>query len=126
MVKPPDTPDFEAEPKTDPRLIPALRRHDQRAARKTNLKFLAWAVGVVASGLVFIDNRVRAQTDAGVAVHEARIGTLEQQRTLDRTEANGRFERIEAQGSRTEAKIDALLQRFSVPNPAPAPRDGGH
>jgi hypothetical protein len=40
-------------------------------------------------------------------------------------EADARFRRLEAQGDRTEQKVDALLNRFSVPNPAPRPVDGG-
>src|SRR5690606_22258380 len=96
---------------------------------RLTLRSLAVAISVVALGvtsvLIFVDNRVQAQTDAGVKVHEARIGTLEQQRAADRTENNARFERLEASQSRAEKQLDALLDRLNVPNPAPAPKDGG-
>lgn len=59
---------------------------------------------------------------------EARTTVLEQQRAADRAEFDARFVRLEHQGDRQETKMDALLQRLDVPNPAPAPpptKDGG-
>lgn len=95
----------------------------------SKLRTLGVAVAAVAAtvvaAIVFVDNRVQAQTDAGVRVHENRIGTLEQQRKEDRSENATRFERLEAGQARTDAKLDAVLDRLRVPNPAPTPKDGG-
>lgn len=106
-----------------------LERAADAASWLGKFKALAAAVVVVAGGvvavLIFVDNRVQAQTDAGVKVHEARIGNLEQQRAADRGENNARFERLEAGQARTDAKLDAILDRLRVPNPAPTPKDGG-
>lgn len=59
---------------------------------------------------------------------EARTDRLEHQRDADRAEFEQRFIRLETQGNRQEKKMDALLDRLDVPNPAPAPppsKDGG-
>lgn len=67
-----------------------------------------------------------ATSDAGAKGREARIAVLEQQRGADRGENNARFERLEASQARTEKKLDAILDRLDVPNPAPTPaKDGG-
>jgi hypothetical protein len=73
--------------------------------------------------------------DAGVRAfnaHESRLATLEQQRQSDRTEVNNRLERVEKNQNAdheltlgVSQKVDKLLERFQVPNPAPTPRDGG-
>ena len=91
----------------------------------------AGSCGVV-SALSLVRSEARAAAaelvapiDAGRVADAARIATLEQQRQADRKEANERFERIEASSTRQEAKLDALLERMRVPNPAPAPVDGG-
>lgn len=100
------------------------------------LRALAAAIGIVASAVVaviiFIDNRVQAQTDAGVKVHEERITTLEQQRKDDKAEVNIRFDRVELNQNADHSliigvsqKMDALLRAQGVPNPAPTPKDGG-
>lgn len=96
---------------------------------KTNIKLGAAVVGTVATSiasvLVFIDNRVAAQTDAGVRVHEGRLVAVEQGLVSVRAETNNRLDRAEQQGNRMETKVDALLEKFRVPNPAPSPKDGG-
>lgn len=91
----------------------------------------AGSCGVV-SALSLVRTEARAQArevtnelDAGAKAHEARIATLEQQRTQDRQEAHERFLKIEESSRRQETKLDALLDRFRIPNPAPAPTDGG-
>lgn len=120
------------EPKTDPHLRVVL----DREANKITLRSVLIAAGAVASGVVlgiiFIDNRVAAQTDAGVRVHEQRITTLEQQRREDKDELDQRLKRIEANANAdhelalgTSQKLDRLLDRMNVPNPAPTPKDGG-
>lgn len=120
------------EPKTDPGLAAALARHDNKLTVRSVLIAGGCLIAGVTSALVFIDNRVAAQTDAGVRVHEQRISTLEQQRQSDRTEMNERLERIEKNANAdheltlgTSQKMDALLNKLNVPNPAPAPKDGG-
>ena len=80
----------------------------------------------MATTIIFIDNRVAAATDAGVKVHESRITSLEQMSAADRSQNNTRFERLEAGQLRTDKKLDALLDRLNVRNPAPTPLDSGH
>lgn len=117
------------EPPTDPRIQPALQRHDWKNLVRSIVISGGMLITALVSMLVFVDNRVAAQTDAGIKVHESRIGALEQQRSADRAENNGRFERIEGSQQRTEKKLDALLDRLDVRNPAPTPvvasKDGG-
>jgi hypothetical protein len=74
-----------------------------------------------------------AVIDAGQKGLEARMTVIEQQRQADRSESNARLERIERNANDdhvltlgTSQKVDRLLERFNVPNPAPAPKkDGG-
>lgn len=116
------------EPSTDPRIQPALQRHDWKNLVRSIVISGGMLITALVSMLIFVDNRVAAQTDAGVKVHESRLGALEQQRAGDRAENNGRFERIENSQQRTEKKLDALLDRLDVRNPAPTPvptKDGG-
>lgn len=77
----------------------------------------------------------QVQTNAvveGLKGQEERVHTLEQQRSADlqqrasdRAEVNSRFEHLERQGNRIEEKMDAQLRAAGIPNPAPAPKDGG-
>jgi hypothetical protein len=120
------------EPKTDPGLQAALQRHDWKLTVRSIIIAGGTLITGIVSVFVFIDNRVAAQTDAGVKVHEERISTLEQQRKEDRAELDARLKRIEANANAdheltlgTSQKVDKLLERFNVPNPAPAPKDGG-
>jgi hypothetical protein len=114
----------------------AKKREEDADAFMAKVKALAGAIAVVAGAvvavIVFIDNRVQAQTDAGVKVHEQRISTLEQQRLSDRAETNGRLERIEKNQADdrelaigVSKKLDALLAKERLPNPSPAPKDAG-
>ncbi len=110
----------------------ALDKHDNKLTlRSVVIAIGALAVGVAAA-LIFIDNRVAAQTDAGVKVHEQRITTLEQQRKEDRVEHGNRMERIEQNQNADHGliigvsqKLDVLLSAQGVRNPAPTPKDGG-
>lgn len=94
---------------------------------------IATVATTTAGVMAFVAHEARAQADAGVAVHEARLSTLEQQRLADKKEADARFERLEKNlqqttdaTARTDTKVDKLLERLNVPNPAPAPApDGG-
>jgi hypothetical protein len=139
--------ELDEEEKTDPRMFvnaeyfkgklqEALTKHDTKMTMRGWL--MAFASAVVAVGavtilaIIFIDNRVQAQTDAGVKEHENRLSTLEQQRKDDRVEMNGRMQRMEQNQNAdheiilgTSQKLDALLKAQGVPNPAPTPKDGG-
>lgn len=120
----PPEPDLE-EPQTDPSLQAAFQRHDS----KLTVRSIVIAAGSLATGLaavlIFLDNRVAAQTDAGIRVHEARITAAEQTASSDRAQNNIRFQRIEDGQLRTDKKLDALLDRLNVANPAPTPKDAG-
>jgi hypothetical protein len=92
-----------------------LKKHDNKLTwRSVAVAISAVGAGVVAS-ILFIDNRVRAETDAGVAVmtekHEAlkvRVETLEK-----------RFDRF-------DQKLDLVLDAQRVPQwKRPPPMDGG-
>ena len=94
---------------------PMLRAHDN----KLTLRSVAVAIGAVAVGvataLVFIDNRVQAQTDAGIKVHEQRIITLEQNATADREKQAHDNKRLNKKVDRLEDKLDLLLDKVNVP-----------
>ena len=94
---------------------PMLRAHDN----KLTLRSVAVAIGAVAVGvataLVFIDNRVQAQTDAGIKVHEQRIVTLEQNATADREKQAHDNKRINKKVDRLEDKLDLLLDQAKIP-----------
>jgi hypothetical protein len=135
------------EPRTDPgravdveylkaKLEEVASLHDRKIRNSGWLRTVVATIGgtgiAIAMFVLFVDNRVRAQTDAGVLVHEQRIVTLEEQRKSDRVEMNGRLERIETNANADHAlalgvsqKVDRLLEKFNVPNPAPTPTDGG-
>ena len=97
--------------------------------RRDWLRDIVIAIGAVAAAVVaaiiFVDNRVAAQTDAGVRVeHEtlkaqdARLTTLEK-----------RFDRYDAKQDRQTELIEAVADQLRVPEsrrPAPVPPlDGG-
>lgn len=99
--------------------LPAPERHSR-------LKDLVVAVGAVAAAVVasiiFVDNRVAAQTDAGIKGHESRIVALEQQVPQLREEVfQGRLD--------TQALYKAVMEgrrqeRLEKPLAPPA-KDGG-
>lgn len=110
----PPSPPLE-EPQTDPSLSAALARHDN----KLTVRSVLIAAGAVASGVVlalnFVDNRVAAQTDAGVAVIKA------EQKAVD-----ARVTTMEKRLDRVDDKLDLLLDAARVPQwKRPAPLDGG-
>lgn len=120
------------EPKTDPGLREALARHDTKLTVRSVIVAAGALVAGIASFFVFIDARIARAADAGIQLHESRLSTVEQQRVADRSEMNARFQRLEDNQNAdrslslgTSQKIDRLLERFNVPNPAPAPKDGG-
>lgn len=128
------------EPKTDPKMTidaeyfkrnlgESLSEHDRKMTIRGWLMAFAAAVASVATvvvlAIVFIDNRVQAQTDAGTREHANRITTLEQQRTADRQENNEKIEELRSGATRMEKKMNALLDRLDVKDPAPTPKDAG-
>ncbi len=128
------------EPKTDPgmtvdagylgrKLEEALSMHDKRV--QTNIKNSGWIRTVVATVagtgiaiamfLIFVDNRVAAQTDAGVKVHESRIQALEQQVPQLREEVyQGRLDTQALYKAVMDGKRSERLEK-----PLPSPTDGG-
>lgn len=108
-------PDIDDEPKTDPGLQAAFMRHDN----KLTMRSIVIAAGTLATGLaavlVFLDNRVAAQTDAGVAVMRA------EQKAID-----ARVTTMEKRLDRVDDKLDLLLDAARVPQwKRPPPLDGG-
>lgn len=103
------------EPQTDPGLHAALQRHDN----KLTMRSVLVAIGAVAMGTVtavmFVDNRVQAQVDAGTRVQAA------EQKALDT-----RLQTLEKRFDRFDAKMDLLLDAQRVPAwKRPPPSDGG-
>lgn len=104
-----------------------------RALNKKGLIGTAWALLVTVSSLVGATlwaYRAAAQEarDAGSsAAAEVKRQADATQRELERfqAEVNARLGRVEESGGRQEQKLDKMLERFQIPNPAPAPKDGG-
>lgn len=104
-----------------------------REVNKSGLWKTSWALIVTASALVtgtlWAYRAAAAEArDAGTAAAvEVKRQADATQRELERfqTEVNGRLTRVEESGNRTERKLDKLLDRFDVRNPAPTPKDGG-
>lgn len=78
------------EPTTDPaiqvdvgyfkrKMEEMLRQHDNKLTWRSVFVAIGAVAAAVIAGILFIDTRVAAQTDAGVKVHETRIVALEQQ-----------------------------------------------
>lgn len=97
----------------------------------------AVAIPVLAIALAVVQLEARAQDAGAKAAAPALLQAETTARELEATKREWalRFERLEQQGNRTEAKVDelkqqnalqmaALLERFRIPNPAPA--DAGH
>ena len=110
-----------AEPSTAPPLPleEALRKHDNRLTIRSVVVAAATVLTGMATTIIFIDNRVAAQTDAGMRVQaaeqkavDARVTTLEK-----------RFDRFE---ERTDKQMNLLLDVARVPGAMrPPPLDGG-
>lgn len=94
------------------------------------------AIGVAAIAAAVVHLEAKAQDAGTQAAAPAVIRTEATARELERFEREGaaRFDRLEAQGNSTQLKVDAvarqneelklqmaaLLERFRIPNPAPA------
>ncbi len=108
---------------------PVVKRELRRELALNELKTVA-AIVVASLGIVFgawrvVISEAKAQTDAGVALVELKQAATQAQLDRYERESAARLDRVEAQGTRTDAKLDALLTAFRVPNPAPTPKDGG-
>lgn len=120
------------EPRTDPaiRILrerveqsfeQKLKKHDDKLTWRSIAVAVGGVAATVVAGLLFIDNRVAAQTDAGVKVHESRITALEQQVPQLRQEVfETRSELRELYKAVVEKKRS---ERLETPVP---PIDGGH
>lgn len=117
------------EPQTDPRLLAhdpqALhqylkqKRDEEHAAFMGKIKALAAAIAVVAAAVIgailFLDNRVEAQTKRHLEVQTERHDVLK-----------GRVDRVEQQASNFDKKLDLALDALRVPQSVrPQPLDGG-
>lgn len=115
------------EPKTDPHLHAAFRRHDNKLTLRSFIIAVASVATGVASVLLLVDNRVAAQTDAGVKVHEQRIQVLETGAREQRAEnAATRQEVREMRSELRELYGTVRTGRRSEALEQPVPRlDGG-
>jgi hypothetical protein len=104
-----------------------------REVARTGLWKTSWALiitaGAIVTGTLWAYRAAAAEAhDAGVA---AAVDVKRQadatQRELERFEAEMRDQmtQVRASQGRTEQKFDKLLERMQIPNPAPAPKDGG-
>lgn len=95
---------------------------------KTSWALFVTAVAIITGTLWAYRAAAAEARDAGVeAAAEVKRQADATQRELERfqRETSARLDRLEGGQNRSEQKIDKLLERFQVPNPAPAPKDGG-
>jgi hypothetical protein len=83
------------------------------------------AVSVCFGAYFVVLSAAKAEAADQVKVVDQKASATQAQLDRYQSEANNRFERLEHQGNRNEAKLDTLLQALRVPNPAPAPKDAG-
>lgn len=122
-------------------LFAAQRQVEKKMLLTNDIRVLVSSVviAVATSFAVFFAIRSDAQgiSDAGVAKSELKIQVVDQkaaatQQELERfqREADRRLSYVEASVNRQDRKLDAVLDKFQIPNPAPAPPpsplDGGH
>jgi hypothetical protein len=135
----PDAPEFSeheldnADPDSVITGVHPATRDFVREVSKSGLFKTAWALLATAAALVagtLWAYRAAAQEarDAGTsAATDVKRQADATQRELERfqVEVSNRLTGVEQAGNRTEQKVDRLLYRFDIPNPAPAPKDGG-
>lgn len=116
-------------PETPSGVFPATRDFVREAALWSTLKAVGAFVVAIAVGAVLgwrtLSSEARAQAKDEVAPIAQKQAATQAELERFQRETALRLERTEAQGTRMETKVDALLTKFNVPNPAPAPRDGG-
>jgi cell division protein FtsB len=103
----------------EPMLEESMRQHDRKMTFRGWLMAVITAVGAVAATvvitLIFIDNRVLAQTAQSNAVQDAKQEALK-----------ARVETLEKRFDRFDAKMDLMLDAQRVPEwKRPPPLDGG-
>ena len=79
---------------------------------------LAMVVAACWGVLKVVLHEAQAQTDAGVQLVQTRAD--ERFRAIEQ-----RLDRTDKQADRMEQKLDRLMEGLRIPNPAPAPKDGG-
>jgi hypothetical protein len=93
---------------------PMLDEHDNKLTwRSVLIAITSVAVGTI-TAIIFVDNRVRAETDAGMQVQSAELKAVD-----------ARVTTLEKRFDRFDAKMDALLDAAHVPASKRPPRDGG-
>lgn len=133
-------------PRPSPRPWPPVEDFDDEEpiitgvhpATRTYTRHVAWLTAAKSAGVMLVAIVVasitawrtvmaeaKANSDAGIA--SVGMSAAATQRELERfqKEVDVRINRSEAQGDRMEKKVDVLLDRLNVRNPAPAPKDAG-
>jgi len=123
-------PDLAEEPITG--VYPATRDFAREVARSGVFKVAigvgGFALSCFLAGITVTKAMAQSARDAGVeaaALVKREADTTQAELERFQREAAGRFERLEGGQNRSEQKLDALLTRLQVPNPAPMPKDGG-
>ncbi len=105
--------------------VGALKTKMKTAARKGYAKSGGVGLAALLALAAFIDKRASAQVDAGTRVLNQQIKFLDDRQTRHENEETAIHLRESAEHARFDAKLDAMLTRFQIPNPAPAPKDAG-
>jgi hypothetical protein len=126
------TPDMPPEVGTDPRIkvvreeVRAAQVHVEASMRKglfwSDVKSMIIAVGAVGSVLLAGFSRVEAWAQDKV---DGGVKPVREQLDSYKAVTNSRLDRMEKGQDRVEAKVDRMLEALHIPNPAPAPKDGG-
>ncbi len=126
---PPGPPQWAKPPELPAETVTGVHRalkHDLNwQGAKLTIAMVVVAISTAFAGYWKIIGDARAQAvDAGLVTKGQADAT---QRELERYqhESGNRLDRLEAGQGRTDAKLDAVLSAMRVPNPAPAPKDGG-
>lgn len=97
----------------------SLAKHDNKLTLRSIVVAVAAVGAAVVTGILFVDNRVQAQVDAGVRVQAAEVRGIDTRvTTLEK-----RFDRFE---ERTDKQMNAVLDALRVPETKRPPKlDGG-
>ena len=123
--------DLGPEPHSD--VHPVVKAEMQRAFRVNEL-FTAAVALLVGLGTLWVGQyvflgqaRAAGKEAADSGVSDTRNLAASTQRELERFEheVSRRLGRVDEGQQRTDAKLDILLYRLNIANPAPAPKDGG-
>lgn len=130
MTPPPVTPEGEHHPKHDTQELPVLKKDMRKAFRinevLTVVVSVATAIGSLAAGYtLFIDKAEAAGQKKYVEVQAQQEQDHESMKRLS-VEFTAHVETEAERGRRMEKKLNAVLDRLDVRDPAPTPKDGGH